>query len=111
MYTYKASLMRVVDGDTCDLAVDVGFHMTATLRFRLLGIDTPEVRGTTKEAGLAAKAALEGLLAKGPLLIRTEKGDSFGRWLADISVGVGDATFDVATEMLRLGHAVPYEGK
>lgn len=94
MYEYRACPQRVVDGDTIDLLVDMGFHMTATLRFRVLGIDTPEIRrGTDEEkvAGQAAKARVEELMKhaveeKGlwPIRVRTEKADSFGRWLADI---------------------------
>ncbi|GAG20500.1 unnamed protein product, partial [marine sediment metagenome] len=45
MYTYRAKLDRVVDGDTVDLFVDLGFNICIKDRFRLLGIDTPELRG------------------------------------------------------------------
>lgn len=96
MYEYRACPNRVVDGDTIDLLVDVGFYMTATLRFRVLGIDTPELRRGTAEqkvAGKAAKVRVEELMKEAleysgpwPLRIRTEKADSFGRWLATIYI-------------------------
>ena len=42
MYTYRAKLVKVVDGDTVDLDVDLGFHTTLRIRGRLIGVDTPE---------------------------------------------------------------------
>jgi len=89
-YEYRARLRRVVDGDTVDLDVDLGFYLTASLRFRVLGIDTPELRGGTAESKARAREAkdrVEELLSCGegfPLMIRTRKADSFGRWLAAI---------------------------
>ncbi len=113
MYTYQAKCIRVVDGDTVDLDVDLGFHMTARIRFRLLGIDAPELRRGTEEqkaAGRESKKFLEGLLLPdaGPfpptLVIRTEKADSFGRWLCTIEKdGV-----DVGITMIDAGHATVY---
>jgi micrococcal nuclease len=88
MYSYAATLRRVVDGDTVDFDVDLGFCMTAAIRFRVLGIDTPELRGGTDESkALArdAKAFVEDCLVDAErIIIRTEKADSFGRWLAEI---------------------------
>lgn len=62
MYEYRATLDRVVDGDTVYLVVDLGFHIQVRMSFRLLGIDTPEVRGEERPEGLVAKAALEAML-------------------------------------------------
>ena len=61
MYTYKAKLDRVVDGDTLDANIDLGFDITVHKRIRLAGINTPESRTRDKEEkkrGLAAKEAL-----------------------------------------------------
>ncbi|MHC1610385.1 MAG: thermonuclease family protein [Candidatus Methanospirareceae archaeon] len=49
-YIYKAKLERVVDGDTVDLIVDVGFYISVHQRFRLKGIDTPEIFGVSKDS-------------------------------------------------------------
>lgn len=78
-------VIRVVDGDTVDLRIDLGFHMTAALRFRILNADAPEHR----EAGWAectafTKAWLEKYAGK--MRARTQKADSFGRWLAEVYV-------------------------
>ena len=61
MYQYKAKLVRCVDGDTADLAIDLGFYLTAKVRCRLIGVDTPE-RGKTDYK--KATAMLENLIAQ-----------------------------------------------
>ena len=48
-YTYKAKLKRVIDGDTVDLVVDAGFYISVHQRFRLKGIDAPEIFGVLKD--------------------------------------------------------------
>ena len=62
MYQYNAKCIRVVDGDTIDAYVDLGFNIWVEKRIRLFGIDTPETRTTDlqeKEKGIAAKNFLE----------------------------------------------------
>lgn len=85
-FDYNAKLERVVDGDTVWLDVDLGFGLHAHFDFRLYGINTPEVIGATRTAGLAAKAEIERLLALGTLRIETFKSDKYGRWLAKLYV-------------------------
>lgn len=123
MYTYRARALNVVDGDTCDLLIDVGFHMTTTQRIRLLGVNTPEMRvpeQTNREKAMAAKsftAATLGMdrpLEQRPaLLISTEKDDAFGRWLANIEVldDVGTKVSCLNDDLIKFGHAVPYKRK
>ncbi len=87
MYEYRATCVHVVDGDTVDLVIDLGFHMSAQLRCRLLGVNTPELFGTDsagKSRALGAKAYVKDRILGKQVLVRTEKSDSFGRWLADI---------------------------
>jgi micrococcal nuclease len=90
MYEYKAEVLRVVDADTFDLLVDVGFSITLKERFRLNGVDAPESwRPKTKaegEHGELAKAAVEKLLNGKKVRIITYKGDKYGRWLCDVMV-------------------------
>lgn len=111
MYEYKAELVRVIDGDTVVLRVDVGFDIHVQKHFRLLGIDTPELRGGTADEkihGHAAKAALEGLLTSvAQLRVVTSKPDSFGRWLCTLWSGATD----INQWMIDEGHAVPYVGR
>lgn len=96
---------RVVDGDTVDVLVDVGFRLTAVQRFRVLGVDTPE-RGQPgfREAG---EFTLAWLVTHGPALrVRSQKADSFGRWLGDFyDAGSGE---DLTGALIASGHAQPY---
>jgi micrococcal nuclease len=100
-YKYKARVVRVIDGDTVVLAIDLGFKITATENCRMLGYDAPEMRGKDRTKGLLAKAALEGLLI-GPLTITTHKDKKckYGRYLVEIST---DKVEDVAKKMISLG--------
>jgi micrococcal nuclease len=114
IFVYRARAVRVVDGDTCDLIVDLGFRMTTTQRFRLLGVDTPELHSKDtyeRERAVAAMQALTSMLAQGtgdwPLLIRTQKSDSFGRWLAEI--WVENNSLHVNDALLAGGYAVPFK--
>jgi micrococcal nuclease len=104
MYEYKATLDRVVDGDTVDLIVDLGFRVKAHHRFRLINIDAPEPRGVTREPGLKASSFLTELLADKSLVVHSTKTGKYGRWLAQVWNGV-DAD-DVSSLMIKAGHAI-----
>jgi len=108
MYEYKAELVRVVDGDTVYLKVDLGFHITTVQSFRLRGIDTPEIRGSEREAGLVAKAVITDLLAEGQITVKTTKTGKYGRWIGTLYVDDGVKTIDVNEEMVRRGLAERY---
>lgn len=87
MWEYRARLIKVVDGDTLDMEIDVGFHGRQVERLRLLGVNTPE-RGHI-DWNHATLTTLDWLRERDfndawPYLIRTEKSDSFGRYLAKI---------------------------
>lgn len=73
-------VLRVVDGDTCDLSIDLGLHLTAALRFRILNLDTPE-RGQPGWAYATEVTHAWLATATAPLRVTTHKADSFGRWL------------------------------
>lgn len=97
MYDYKVeSVVRVVDGDTVIVGIDVGFYLTTVQHVRLLGVDTPE-RGQTgyRECTEFTRAWLQ----KHPdTMIHTIKTDAFGRWLGritEISTGI-----DLSDEIL-----------
>jgi micrococcal nuclease len=86
IYIYKAELIRVVDGDTVDLIIDLGFDTLRKERFRLYGIDAPEMNTA---AGKEAKAWLIGVLGPyGAIYVQTiqlstqAKRDKYGRFLA-----------------------------
>ena len=97
MFTYQAKLIEVIDGDTVDLLIDLGFGVHVRERCRLYGIDAPEM---PSEAGKIAKAYLESLIgaATGELFVATrkmprkpkEKTDKYGRYLAVLYDGGGN---------------------
>jgi endonuclease YncB( thermonuclease family) len=90
MHTYNAKVLRVVDADTFDLLVDLGFNVTIKERFRLAVVDAPESwRPKTKAEGIhgeLAKSVIETLLNDKDITVNTYKGDKYGRWLCDIIV-------------------------
>ena len=117
MYEYRASVDKVVDGDTVDLAVDLGFHITVRDRFRLNGIDTPELHDhdpAKRDAAQKAKEALTTLLASATeVLVQTQKneGDKYGRWLVMMQITKTDGTvISVNDWMLANSYGVPYDG-
>ena len=85
-YVYAARCVQVIDGDTLDLDIDLGFHVTLRQRVRLRGIDTPELRGPQRELAEAARQAVDAWLQDDIVLIRTERDqtDKYGRMLADV---------------------------
>ena len=113
MYEYQAIIKRVVDGDTVDIDIDLGFGMMLKdERVRIMGIDTPESRTrdlTEKKFGLASKERLKQLLGKKSIL-KCKEYDSkgkFGRILGDFTTNDGRMVTDVLVEE---GHAVAYFG-
>ena len=114
MYEYKATIRRVVDGDTVDVTLDLGFDILYNNRIRLLGIDTPESRTRDleeKKRGLAAKDRVKELCPVGStVMLKTTKDGrgKFGRILGEIFVeGVVQSVNNLLVEE---GHAVEYDG-
>lgn len=108
MYEYKAKVIRVVDGDTIDADVHLGFYMTARIRFRLAGIDTMEIHSRdAAERSLAsqAKARVQLLVEGKDVLLLTTKTDKYGRWLARVILADGT---DLNQLLITENLAVPY---
>lgn len=93
MYEYKTLVTRVVDGDTFDGEVDLGFTVKVNVRFRVLNFDSPESYRPKTEGekihGDAATSFAKELIEGKVVTIKTYKGDSFGRWLASIKLEDG----------------------
>ena len=114
MYEYACKVERIVDGDTCDVVLDLGFNILHKCRVRLYGIDTPESRTRNldeKARGKMASAFLKNAVNEGKkIVIQTKLKDSkgkFGRVLGDVVVdGV-----NVNQEMVIHHHAVAYFGQ
>lgn len=118
MYEYRCIIKRVVDGDTVDVDIDLGFDMwMLNQRVRVQGIDAPETRTrdlTEKAAGLESKAFVEQLLLVGSeqVLVTTKYDNSgkYGRILGTFKLYdlTKDRWSDLSTIMLEQGYANPY---
>ena len=117
MYRYKVDIVKVIDGDTVDVDIDLGFGMVyKKQRVRLKGIDTPESRTRNleeKKFGLAAKAYLKEQLTGEDAythieLVSHDKG-KFGRILGELFVGGSSCSINQL--MIDKHHAVPYDGQ
>ena len=114
MYEYKVKeVTKVVDGDTIDVIVDLGFSLFKKERCRVGGIDTPESRTRDKKEkvyGLEAKAYLKGLLESAEnLTVRTEKDGKYGRMIGYLYCDNIEGSINQL--MIESGHAWPYFGK
>jgi len=114
LFHYKATVDRVVDGDTIDVTLDLGFDISLRGRVRFHGINAPESRtrdAVEKQAGLAAKRYVEDWVGglENRVIIQTSLDDrgKFGRILGRILNAEGECLND---EMVSLGHAKPYDG-
>ncbi len=112
MYEYKCEVKRIVDGDTVDVIIDLGFSIHYSTRVRLYGIDTPESRTRDKDEkvrGFLSKYYLTDWLEKGDVIIRThrDKKGKFGRVLGEMVVDGKNINLLMVDE----NHAVKYEGQ
>ncbi len=114
MYQYKARLDRVVDGDTIDVIIDLGFRITTHQRLRLAGINTPEIyrvsRGSEEyRRGKEAREFVERRLAENnnEMTIETHKTGKYGRYIA--VVRLADSEVSLNQELVQAGLAEPAE--
>lgn len=116
MYEYRARVAYIHDADTVRLDVDLGFGIwTARQPFRLIGIDAPEL-GTAE--GRAARDWLRALLPVGTEVIAItvkDRGDKYGRYLADLyrrpeDAEPGMSLLSINEQLINAGHARPYDG-
>ena len=114
MYEYKCKIVKIIDGDTVDVDIDLGFGMWVHKeRIRLFGIDTPESRTRNKAEkvlGLAAKKRMKVLCGKEVYVESLNGGklDKYGRLLADMFTH--DSRRDICKILIEEGHAIKYDG-
>jgi len=112
MFTYHAKVDRVVDGDTIDLVIDLGFKITTFQRIRLRDINTPETYNVKKGSeeylkGMAAKTFVTERLLKNnnQLIVETDKDvGKFGRYIGVIRLADNEITLN--DELVQKGYAV-----
>ena len=120
MYEYKIkSVDHLVDGDTFDCTLDLGFNISHKIRVRMYGINTPESRTRDleeKARGLESKKRLTELLEQheGNLILQTNKKGKYGRYLgtifADQNAGDGQEQTNINRQLIEEGYAVEYFG-
>ena len=112
-YIYLSEVLRVVDGDTVDVLLDLSFGVFRKVRIRANGIDTPESRTRNKaekKLGLAAKARMKKLCAK-KIYVESLNGgklDKYGRLLANLYTEEDNT--DICKTLIKEGHAIKYDG-
>ncbi len=113
MYFYKATVIKVVDGDTVDCEIDLGFHIKVTKRVRLAGIDTPELNSKSdliRKAAVAAKNYVADKIGSCQFFLKTEldRSDKYGRvlgWIYLDKESSGDESNSLNHELVQNGHA------
>ena len=124
MYTYNiVDVNRIVDGDTVDVTIDLGFSILYKTRVRLYGINTPEVRTKDleeKKRGQAASQRLSDIIDEAEfsgyeLILESTEKDKYGRYLGIIYIRKQEQQgvffdIDVNQQLIKEGHAVPYYG-
>ena len=112
MYQYKLnSILKVVDGDTVDASIDLGFYTTTIQRIRLAGVDTPETNSKDdlerKMGNEAKQFVTEWVSKQKQMTIKTTKDDKYGRMLGEI---FGDDGQTINQLLLEKGYAWAYDG-
>jgi micrococcal nuclease len=120
MYEYRCKILKVVDGDTVDVDIDLGFGVVLSdERVRIMGIDTPESRTSDKVEkvfGVAAKNALKAMLGKTSILKTQINRDGedmkgkFGRILGDFIIDLNGEEISIVKALMDAGHCVDYYG-
>ena len=111
VFWYKAKVVNVVDGDTLDLETDLGFRIGFLQRYRLYGVDTPEVNDpdpVTRDLAVKAKAFVQASVGGKEVVLNShlDRADKYGRWLAVIHFkDAAGAWADLDAELLRSGLA------
>jgi len=111
MFYYKVEVLKIVDGDTIDVRIDLGFNVWHKCRVRLMGINAPESRTSDKAEkvrGLAAKEWLKDILesAQSDIEMQSHGVGKYGRVLGTLFIN----NVDINAMMVKEGHAVEYDG-
>lgn len=106
MYQYKAKIIDVYDGDTVTAMVDLGFYHYQQMKFRLYGIDTPELRGEEREQGIIVRDIVREMILDKEVTINSfkDKQEKYGRYLANIIID----GLDLNLWLVEKGYAEEY---
>lgn len=110
-YIYRATVTNVVDGDTFDAVVDLGFNVQTRIRFRMLGLDTAELSSPDpgqRVLAIKARTFLTNAALNQQATIHSHKADKYGRWLAELFID--GKPLSINNQLLLEGLAKPYFG-
>jgi len=113
LHHYNCELKRIIDGDTVELIIDLGFNIKIETDLRLEGIDTPEVNssnGLEQEAAYRSEVFLGQLIEKEELIVRTKKNDMYGRYIGTLFIKGQHELVNVNNFMLNHGLGRKYDG-
>jgi len=110
LYFYKARIIRIIDGDTVEAIIDLGFNISITEKFRFAGFDAGETtwraeNDAEKVHGEMATSLVTNLILDKEVILITEKSGKYGRWIADIIIG-GDLQNPVTLTDLMKEHGL-----
>lgn len=115
MYTYKAEILKIIDGDTIKLNIDLGFRTFIVANCRIFGVNAPEINSKDEEIKLKADEAkdwVENELFIGQIVtIYSKKLDKYGRPLVILEYNMGCKILSLAEELLKNGLAIKLEYK
>lgn len=110
LYYYKANVVRVIDGDTIKMNLDLGFKIFWEVNARLYGINTPELTSAdpvTRQKAIDAKSYIESVLKPGDsILVKSKILDKYGRPLCEVYYSKNEIFLN--SELIDKGHAVIY---
>lgn len=106
MYSYKAKIVDVYDGDTFTFYVDLGFDVWVKSKLRLYGVDTPELRGEEREIGLVARDFVRQEVMDKMVTMNVYKKGKYGRYVASVNYVFGNTVRNLSEELLANGLAV-----
>lgn len=108
LYHYRATVNRVIDGDTFEALISLGFAVSITMKCRLYGINCPEMHGADKALGAQAKEYVRELIEGKRIWIQSVAWDKYGRAVVRAWLGDTEPKVEVSEQILAAGMAVRY---
>jgi len=109
-YYYHAKVLSVYDGDTITVVLDLGLHINFTVNLRLLGVDTPEIKGKDRVRGLEVRDYVREKTLNKNVLIKTHKQGKYGRYLATVYYLDKDTWINLNVKLIEKKYAREYWG-
>jgi micrococcal nuclease len=111
LWRYRGDVLKAIDGDTLRVRLDLGLFVRLDVDLRIAGVNAPEVVGSTRAAGEAARDWLQALVGGRRIYLQTHRDRrSFTRFVADCyAVGEGGELVSLADALVAAGHAVRWE--